>query len=182
MPWQEQTGKKTRSARRPPELKARDLERRLAMPASGTRPQAQMQPRPPRWLPPRSSFRRACWTAWPSSADKPAELHARDTGGGRAARRRARPRGRTRARPRTRAQAFNNPGFDILSLHPDGDWLCIEVKARIAGAKDFFVTHNEVLTANNAAALPPGSGRGQPGRSRLRRGPLRRSSASTASC
>jgi superfamily II DNA or RNA helicase len=48
-------------------------------------------------------------------------------------------------------QAFNNPGFDILS-HRDGeDPIRIEVKARIAGAEDFFVTHNEVLTALNSA-------------------------------
>jgi hypothetical protein len=48
-------------------------------------------------------------------------------------------------------QAFNNPGFDILA-HRDGeDPIRIEVKARIAGADDFFVTHNEVLTALNSA-------------------------------
>ena len=49
-------------------------------------------------------------------------------------------------------QAFNNPGFDVLSHVPDGDDpIRIEVKARIAGADDFFVTHNEVMTAMNAA-------------------------------
>jgi superfamily II DNA or RNA helicase len=48
-------------------------------------------------------------------------------------------------------QAFNNPGFDVLS-HRDGeDPIRIEVKARIAGAEDFFVTHNELLTALNCA-------------------------------
>ncbi|OFE15979.1 helicase [Humibacillus sp. DSM 29435] len=48
-------------------------------------------------------------------------------------------------------QAFNNPGFDILS-HQSGDDLPlrIEVKARLLGAEDFFVTHNEVLTGRNA--------------------------------
>jgi superfamily II DNA or RNA helicase len=48
-------------------------------------------------------------------------------------------------------QAFNNPGFDVLSEHRDGEPIRIEVKARIDGATDFFVTHNEVLTAKNAA-------------------------------
>ena len=48
-------------------------------------------------------------------------------------------------------QAFNNPGFDILSQRDDEDPLRIEVKARLAGAEDFFVTHNEVLTALNSA-------------------------------
>ena len=47
-------------------------------------------------------------------------------------------------------QAFNNPGFDILATAPNGDTYRIEVKARIEGAKDFFVTHNEVLTGKNA--------------------------------
>lgn len=48
-------------------------------------------------------------------------------------------------------QPFNNPGFDVLSLVSGGDPIRIEVKARIAGAKDFFVTHNEAMTAMNAA-------------------------------
>lgn len=48
-------------------------------------------------------------------------------------------------------QPFNNPGFDVLSRVPDHDPVRIEVKARIAGAKDFFITHNEVMTAMNAA-------------------------------
>ncbi|MGV1029190.1 MAG: helicase-related protein [Dermatophilaceae bacterium] len=47
-------------------------------------------------------------------------------------------------------QGFTNPGFDILSGTPTGDTLRIEVKARLAGAEDFFVTHNEVLTGKNA--------------------------------
>lgn len=50
-------------------------------------------------------------------------------------------------------QAFNNPGFDILSTLPTGDTLRIEVKARLAGSEDFFITHNEVLTAKNADPL-----------------------------
>ncbi|MBB6119444.1 helicase-related protein [Nocardiopsis algeriensis] len=48
-------------------------------------------------------------------------------------------------------QAFNNPGYDILSTQVDGERIRIEVKARMEGAQDFFVTHNEVLTARNAA-------------------------------
>lgn len=47
-------------------------------------------------------------------------------------------------------QSFNNPGFDILSTAPNGDTYRIEVKARIDGADDFFVTHNEVMTGKNA--------------------------------
>ena len=48
-------------------------------------------------------------------------------------------------------QAFNNPGYDILSLPAAGGTsLRIEVKARIEGAEDFYVTHNEVVTGKNA--------------------------------
>lgn len=48
-------------------------------------------------------------------------------------------------------QPFNNPGFDVLSRVPDGDPIRIEVKARLAGREDFLVTHNEAMTAMNAA-------------------------------
>ena len=48
-------------------------------------------------------------------------------------------------------QAFNNPGFDILSSLSDGSTIRIEVKARIEGSDDFFISHNEVLTGKNAA-------------------------------
>lgn len=47
-------------------------------------------------------------------------------------------------------QAFNNPGFDILSTSPTGDSYRIEVKARIEGATDFWITHNEVMTGKNS--------------------------------
>ncbi|OUS97319.1 helicase-related protein [Rhodococcus sp. NCIMB 12038] len=47
-------------------------------------------------------------------------------------------------------QAFTNKGFDILSTDANGDTYRIEVKARIDGAEDFFVTHNEVMTGKNA--------------------------------
>ena len=48
-------------------------------------------------------------------------------------------------------QSFNNKGFDILSYDATGDTYRIEVKARFDGAKDFFVTHNEVMVGKNAA-------------------------------
>jgi superfamily II DNA or RNA helicase len=48
-------------------------------------------------------------------------------------------------------QPFNNPGFDVLSRVAGGNPIRIEVKARLAGAEDFFITHNEVMTAMNAA-------------------------------
>ena len=48
-------------------------------------------------------------------------------------------------------QSFNNKGFDILSSDAGGDTYRIEVKARLDGAADFFVTHNEVMVGKNAA-------------------------------
>ena len=48
-------------------------------------------------------------------------------------------------------QPFNNKGFDILSSDSGGDTYRIEVKARLDGAADFFVTHNEVMVGKNAA-------------------------------
>jgi superfamily II DNA or RNA helicase len=48
-------------------------------------------------------------------------------------------------------QAHNNPGFDILSAQAGDDPIRIEVKGRLAGADDFFVTHNEVILGLNAA-------------------------------
>ncbi|WP_409330383.1 helicase-related protein [Trujillonella humicola] len=45
----------------------------------------------------------------------------------------------------------NNPGYDIESLTPDGHLVFIEVKGRIAGASDFFVTYTEVLRGKTAA-------------------------------
>lgn len=48
-------------------------------------------------------------------------------------------------------QPFTNKGFDVLSTAPNGDTYRIEVKARIEDAKDFFITHNEVMTGKNAA-------------------------------
>lgn len=48
-------------------------------------------------------------------------------------------------------QHHNNPGFDIASLAPDGHVIFLEVKGRIAGSDDFFVSYNEVLHGKNTA-------------------------------
>lgn len=47
-------------------------------------------------------------------------------------------------------QPFTNKGFDVLSTAANGDTYRIEVKARLDGAKDFYITHNEVMTGKNA--------------------------------
>lgn len=48
-------------------------------------------------------------------------------------------------------QPFNNKGFDVLSTAPDGHTIRIEVKARIDGAEEFFISHSEVMTGKNSA-------------------------------
>ncbi len=45
---------------------------------------------------------------------------------------------------------FNNPGFDVRSPIGGGQFVRIEVKARIEGAEDFHVTANEVLFGKTA--------------------------------
>ncbi|MGH3305454.1 MAG: protein NO VEIN domain-containing protein, partial [Streptosporangiaceae bacterium] len=45
----------------------------------------------------------------------------------------------------------NNPGYDIQSRTDDGHLVFIEVKGRIAGAEEFWVTKTEALTGKNAA-------------------------------
>ncbi|MDK3258349.1 helicase-related protein [Blastococcus capsensis] len=52
---------------------------------------------------------------------------------------------------RPREMPHNNPGYDIESLSPDGHLVFLEVKGRIAGATDFFVTYTEVLRGKTAA-------------------------------
>ena len=45
----------------------------------------------------------------------------------------------------------NNPGYDIRSRTADGHLIFIEVKGRIEGAEDFWVTRTEALHGKNAA-------------------------------
>jgi superfamily II DNA or RNA helicase len=51
-----------------------------------------------------------------------------------------------------REMPHNNPGYDIESRRPDGHLVFIEVKGRIEGAEEFWVTKTEVLHGKNSAA------------------------------
>jgi superfamily II DNA or RNA helicase len=51
---------------------------------------------------------------------------------------------------RPREMPHNNPGYDIESLTEDSHVVFIEVKGRIAGAEEFWVTKTEALTGKNA--------------------------------
>jgi superfamily II DNA or RNA helicase len=44
----------------------------------------------------------------------------------------------------------NNPGYDIRSFYPDGHSIFVEVKGRISGATEFWVTRTEVLHSRNS--------------------------------
>jgi superfamily II DNA or RNA helicase len=145
----ERLGKKPKQGSANLLTKAGDLdirrEKRLAL----LDRQLQMQPTPPRIataalvLPP--DF------AVVGDADTAAPVHAIDT---RTVERRAVDLVMATERALGRQpieQAHNNPGFDILSSQPGEDPIRIEVKGRIAGAEDFFITHNEVIMGLNTA-------------------------------
>jgi superfamily II DNA or RNA helicase len=51
-----------------------------------------------------------------------------------------------------REMPHNNPGYDIESRRPDGHLVYIEVKGRVEGAEEFWVTKTEVLHGKNSAA------------------------------
>jgi hypothetical protein len=46
----------------------------------------------------------------------------------------------------------NNPGYDIVSREPDGHLVFIEVKGRIEGAEEFWVSRTEALHGKNSGA------------------------------
>ena len=145
---QEHAGKKPREGHTSLMLKAADLEGRRTARLALLDRQLEMQARPPRvvtaaLLLPLSAVQAEVPADAPMHAIETKEVERRGVQLVLAAEHAL---GRTPVE-----QAFNNPGFDILA-HRDGeDPIRIEVKARIAGADDFFVTHNEVLTALNSA-------------------------------
>jgi hypothetical protein len=51
-----------------------------------------------------------------------------------------------------REMPHNNPGYDIESRRPDGHIIFIEVKGRVEGAEEFWVTRTEALHGKNSAA------------------------------
>ena len=144
---QEQAGKKPRESHTSLMYKAADLEgRRIARLALLDR-QLEMQARPPRVV---TAALVLPLAAVQAEIPQDAPMHAVAT---KDVERRGVERVLAAERELGRLpieQAFNNPGFDILSRRDGEDPIRIEVKARIAGAEDFFVTHNEVLTALNS--------------------------------
>jgi superfamily II DNA or RNA helicase len=145
---QEQAGKKPREGHTGLMFKAADLEgRRVARLALLGR-QMEMQARPPRVVTaalvlPLSAVQDDVSADTPMHAIETKEVERRGVDLVLATERAL---GRTPVE-----QAFNNPGFDVLAQRDGEDPIRIEVKARVAGAEDFFVTHNEVLTALNSA-------------------------------
>lgn len=145
---QEQAGKKPKESHTSLMYKAADLESRRTARLALLDRQLQMQAKPPRVV---TAALVLPLGAVETQIPEDAPMHAVET---KEVERRGvelvleteRTLGRTPVE-----QAFNNPGFDVLSVRDGEDPIRIEVKARIAGAEDFFVTHNEVLMALNSA-------------------------------
>jgi superfamily II DNA or RNA helicase len=145
---QEQAGKKPREGHTGLMLKAADLEARRVARLTLLDRQMEMQARPPRVVTaalvlPLSAVQDAIPADTPMHAIETKEVERRGVDLVLATERAL---GRTPIE-----QAFNNPGFDVLAQRDGEDPIRIEVKACVAGAEDFFVTHNEVLTALNSA-------------------------------
>ena len=145
---QEQSGKKPRESHTSLMYKSADLEGRRTARLALLDRQLQMQAKPPRVV---TAALVLPLAAVETQIPEDAPMHAVET-------KEVERRGvelvlaAERALSRTPVeQAFNNPGFDVLSVRDGEDPIRIEVKARIAGATDFFITHNEVLTALNSA-------------------------------
>lgn len=145
---QEQAGKKPRESQMSLMYKATELDGRRAARIALLDRQLEMQARPPRVV---TAALVLPLAVVQTDIPKDAPMHAIET---KDIERRGVDRVIAAERTLGRVpveQAFNNPGFDILSGRHGEDPIRIEVKARVAGADDFFVTHNEVLTALNTA-------------------------------
>jgi superfamily II DNA or RNA helicase len=145
---QEQAGKKPKESQASLMYKAADLDSRRTARLALLDRQLQMQPKPPRVV---TAALVLPLAAVQTQLPGDAPLHAVET-------KDVERRGVELVLAAERAlgrvpveQAFNNPGFDILTQRNGEDPIRIEVKARLVGADDFFVTHNEVLTALNSA-------------------------------
>ena len=149
--WQQQQGKKIRMRPETAGAKARDLERRLAARITELDREEHLQPSPPVPAAAALIIPQGLLDRLAGRREKPAEHYAKDT-------REVDERAMTAAMAAERSlhrdperMAHNNPGYDIRSRTSDGHWLYLEVKGRIAGAKDFVVTRNEVMLARNTA-------------------------------
>lgn len=143
----EQLGHKVKESSDSLARKARDLEVRLERRMAVLDAQAHVQANPPKVVVQALAIPLA-WVEGEIPAGAP--VHAKET---KAVERRAVDAVLAAERALGRhpiEQAFNNKGFDISSQEPDGHVVTIEVKGRIEGAEDFFITHNEVLTGKNA--------------------------------
>jgi superfamily II DNA or RNA helicase len=147
--WQQQHGKKIRMRPETAGAKARDLEQRLTARLAELDREEHLQPSPPVAAAAALVVPQGMLDRLAGLREMPVDHYAKDT---REVDERAvaavlaaeRDLGRN-----PEAMAHNNPGYDIRSRTPDGHWLYLEVKGRIAGAKDFVVTRNEVMLARN---------------------------------
>jgi superfamily II DNA or RNA helicase len=147
--WQQHHGKKIRMRPETAGAKARDLERRLAARLAELDREEHLQPSPPVAAAAALIVPQGLVDRLAGGREQPAEHYAKNT---REVDERAVAAvlaAERRLDREAEPMAHNNPGYDIRSRTPDGHWLYLEVKGRIAGAKDFIVTRNEVMLARN---------------------------------
>jgi hypothetical protein len=149
--WQQRQGKKIRMRPEAAGAKARDLERRLAARLAELDCEQHLQPAPPVAAAAALIVPQGLLDRLTGLREQSAERYAKNT---REVDERA--MAAVLAAERTLGRypepmAHNNPGYDIRSRTLNGHWLYLEVKGRIAGAKDFIVTRNEVMLARNTA-------------------------------
>jgi superfamily II DNA or RNA helicase len=147
--WQQQHGKKIRMRPETAGARARDLERRLAARLAELDRQQHLQPSPPVAAATALIMPQGLLDRLNGRREQPAQHYAKNT---REVDERAIAAVLAAEHSLGRdpePMAHNNPGYDIRSRTPDGHWLYLEVKGRIAGAKDFVVTRNEVMLARN---------------------------------
>ena len=147
--WQQQQGKKIRMRPETAGAKARDLERRLTIRLAELDCEEHLQPSPPVAAAAALVVPQGLLDRLAGRREQRPEHYARNT---REVDERA--IAAVLAAERTLGRdpepmAHNNPGYDIRSRTSNGHWLYLEVKGRIAGAKDFTVTRNEVMLARN---------------------------------
>jgi hypothetical protein len=149
--WQQQHGKKIRMRPETAGAKARDLERRMAARLAELDREEHLQPSPPVAVTAALIVPQGLLDRLAGLRDQPTGHYAKDT-------RETDERAMAAVLAAERAlgrdpepMPHNNPGYDIRSRTPDGHWLYLEVKGRIAGAKDFVVTRNEVMLARNTS-------------------------------
>ena len=148
--WKQKTGKKIRMRPETAGARARELERRLERRLAELDREAHLQPRPPLAAAAALVVPQGLLDRLEGLRDKPAEHYTKDTREVDDRAIAAVLEAERRLGRDPEVMPHNNPGYDIRSLTPDGHYVFVEVKGRIAGSENFAVTRNEVLLGKSA--------------------------------